>query len=116
MQMGMQIGEQSEEIDELNEKYKRALRDKVDIYDELVESLKELVQRNARFMKNEVEITQLNNDCAILKRELEQKEKTIADIQRDIQAKDQEAAENSKHRIEQRQALLREQRTQFKKR
>lgn len=43
MQMGMQIGEQSEEIDELNEKYKRALRDKVDIYDELVESLKELV-------------------------------------------------------------------------
>jgi hypothetical protein len=56
LQMGMQIGEQSEEIDELNDKYKRALRDKVDIYDELVESLKELVQRNARFMKNEVEI------------------------------------------------------------
>jgi hypothetical protein len=77
MNSGMQISEQSTEIEELNEKYKGALRDKVEVYDELVESIKELVNRNSRFMKNEIEICRLVNECSVMKRELEQKEKTI---------------------------------------
>jgi len=43
----------------------------VDLYDELVESVKELVNRNSRFMRNEVEMCRLVNECAIMKRELE---------------------------------------------
>lgn len=71
LQMGMQISEQSKEIEQLNERYKSALRDKVDVYDELVECIKELVNRNARFMKNEIEICRLMNESAVMKRELE---------------------------------------------
>jgi len=52
----------------------------VDIYDELVESLKELVVRNSKHTKNELEISKLNNETKVLKRELEQKEKTIQDL------------------------------------
>jgi hypothetical protein len=47
------------------------LREKVDLYDELIESVKELVNRNARFMKNELEVCRLVNECAVMKRELE---------------------------------------------
>jgi hypothetical protein len=71
----------------LNERYKLALREKVDLYDELVESVKELVNRNSRFMKNEIEICRLVNECAVMKRELEQKEKTIEDLNKDMALK-----------------------------
>jgi hypothetical protein len=47
------------------------LREKVEVYDELVECIKELVNRNARFMKNEIEICKLVNESAVMKRELE---------------------------------------------
>lgn len=68
----------------MNERYKSVLREKVDVYDELVESVKELVNRNARFMKNEIEICKLVNECAVMKRELEQKEKTIDDLGKEL--------------------------------
>ena len=55
----------------MNEKYKQALREKVDVYDELVESVKELVSRNSRFLKNEIEMCKLTNESAVMKRELE---------------------------------------------
>lgn len=67
----MQIGEQSTEIEELNERYRNSLRDKVEVYDELVESVKELVNRNSRYMKNEIEICRLINETSVMKRELE---------------------------------------------
>ena len=60
------------------------MRDKVDLYDELIESIKELVNRNARFMKNELEVCKLVNECSVMKRELEQKEKTIEDLSKDL--------------------------------
>ena len=78
------MSEQTVEIEELNERYKEALREKVSVYDELVESIKELVNRNSRYMKNEIEICRLVNECAVMKKELEQKEKTIEDLQKDI--------------------------------
>jgi len=77
MNFGMQISDQTEEIAELNEKYRAALREKVEVYDELVESLKELVNRNQRYMKNEIEMCKLVNETANVKRELELKEKVV---------------------------------------
>ena len=82
--MGMEITEQQKEIEQLNERYKTALRDKVDVYDEFVECIKELINRNARFMKNELEICRLTNESAVMKRELEQKEKTIEEFNKKI--------------------------------
>jgi peptidoglycan hydrolase CwlO-like protein len=38
-------------------------------------------------MKNEIEVCKLVNECAIMKRELEQKEKTIEDLQKDVKNK-----------------------------
>ena len=49
-----------------------------------MESVKELVNRNSRFMKNEIEICKLINETAVLKRELEQKEKYVEDLSKDI--------------------------------
>jgi len=74
-------------VEELNERYKKALREKVDLYDELIESVKELVNRNARFMKNELDLCRLMNECAVMKRELEQKEKTVEDLAKEALAK-----------------------------
>lgn len=35
-------------------------------------------------MKNELEVCRLVNECAVMKRELEQKEKTIEDLTKDV--------------------------------
>lgn len=40
--LGLEIGDHQQEIDELNGRYQTALKEKVDVYEELVESLKEL--------------------------------------------------------------------------
>ena len=55
----------------MNQRYHRALKDKVSVYDELVESVKDLVERNSSFMRNEVQICKISNDINIMKRELE---------------------------------------------
>eukprot|EP00347_Sterkiella_histriomuscorum_P020386 403338000 len=117
MAMGMQISDQTEEIAELNEKYKAALREKVDVYDELIESLKELVNRNSRFMKNEIEICKLINETAVIKRELEQKEKYIEDIAKDIDQRsvsDPELQKRVQQRIENKQDMLRSMRQEIR--
>ena len=46
LQLGMDINDQQEAVDSLNEKYKKALKAKVETYDELVASVKELVRRH----------------------------------------------------------------------
>lgn len=38
-------------------------------------------------MKNELEVCKLVNECAVMKRELEQKEKTIEDLTKDVTMK-----------------------------
>ena len=78
--LALEIGDHQDEIDELNDRYKEALREKVDVYEELVESLKELCQRNAKFLKNEVQLCEMQHMCSILKKQLEQKEKINEDI------------------------------------
>ncbi len=70
----------------------------------MIESVKELVNRNARFMKNEVEICRLINETAVLKRELEQKEKVCEDLAKDLEKRsvnDEELKRIVNERIEQ---------------
>lgn len=78
--LGLEIGDHQQEIDELNGRYQVALKEKVDVYEELVESLKELTQRHSKYLKNEVSLTEMQNMCNILKKQLEQKEKINEDI------------------------------------
>lgn len=49
----------------LNERYRKALKDKIGVYDELVSAVKQLAQRNTDFMANEIEICRLMNVVSI---------------------------------------------------
>ena len=71
MSMGMQIGDQSTEIHRLDRKFKQALFDKISLYEELAESVKELAIRNSRFVLNDLEAGRMVNEGSIMKRELE---------------------------------------------
>ncbi len=84
MSMGMSISDQSQEIDRLNERYRQSLTAKLDLYPELQESLKELTVRDARFLGNEVDSALLVNESSIIKRELEQKERKLEELQKEI--------------------------------
>jgi len=75
MNVELDLRDQTEEIDVLNNRYRKALKDKVGVYDELVKAVKQLTDRNSTFMRNEVEICRLTNLSSITKKELEQKEK-----------------------------------------
>ena len=75
MDLEIELKDQTTEIDELNNRYRRALKDKVSVYDELMKAVKMLADRNAKYMGNEIEISKLTNLTSITKKELEQKEK-----------------------------------------
>jgi len=64
----------------LNNRYRKALKDKVSVYDELMKAVTMLADRNAEFMSNEIEICRLSNLSSITKKELEQKEKIHSDL------------------------------------
>ena len=59
----------------LNKRYRKALRDKVSTYDELLNAVKMLAERNSTYMSNEISVAKLTNLTSISKKELEQKEK-----------------------------------------
>ena len=71
MNVEIDLRDQTEEIDVLNNRYRRALKDKVSVYDELVKAVKQLTDRNSSFMRNEIEICRLSNLSSITKKELE---------------------------------------------
>jgi hypothetical protein len=58
----------------------------VGVYDELVKSVRQLTERNSKFMKNEIEICKLINLTSISKKELEQKEKKSQELKERINA------------------------------
>jgi chemotaxis regulatin CheY-phosphate phosphatase CheZ len=84
MEMNVDLRDQTEEIDVLNSRYRRALKDKVSVYDELVKAVKQLTDRNSSFMRNEIEICRLTNLASVTKKELEQKEKMAQEIEEKI--------------------------------
>ena len=55
-ELGLEIGDHQEEIEQLNTRYQMALCDKVEVYEELIECIRELVKRNASFIQNEFEL------------------------------------------------------------
>lgn len=84
MNVDLDLRDQTDEIDTLNKRYRRALKDKVSVYDELVKAVKQLTDRNGTFMKNEIEICRLTNLSSITKKELEQKEKIAQELEESI--------------------------------
>jgi len=56
----------------------------LELYPELQESLKELTVRDARFLSNEIDSNLLVNESSIIKRELEQKERQIEELWKEI--------------------------------
>lgn len=80
MDLEIDLKDQTEEIDVLNNRYRKALKDKVSVYDELMKAVTMLADRNAEFMSNEIEICRLSNLSSITKKELEQKEKIHSDL------------------------------------
>lgn len=55
----------------LNDRYRKALKDKIAVYDELVNAVKQLANRNSDFMSNEVEICRLMNIVSVTEKELD---------------------------------------------
>ena len=80
MDLEIDLKDQTEEIDVLNNRDRKALKDKVSVYDELMKAVTMLADRNAEFMSNEIEICRLSNLSSITKKELEQKEKIHSDL------------------------------------
>ena len=101
MDLEIDLKDQTEEIDVLNNRYRRALKDKVTVYDELMTAVKELAKRNAQFMTNEIEISKLTNLTSITKKELEQKEKIHQELKASIDGAEnaQQLAAESDHQI-----------------
>ena len=91
MDLEIDLKDQTQEIDVLNNRYKRALRDKVSVYDELMKAVRMLAERNARFMGNEIEIARLSNLTSITKKELEQKEKIHQELKESLENHDDAA-------------------------
>jgi len=71
MDLEIDLKDQTEEIDVLNNRYRRALKDKVTVYDELLNAVRMLADRNAQYMTNEIDISKLVNLTSITKKELE---------------------------------------------
>ena len=75
----MEATKSNEDILALSKKYDKILQEKVSLYNELLESLKELVRRQKVFRKNQIDEAYYKNESSILKRKLEQKERILQD-------------------------------------
>ena len=91
MDLEIDLKDQTQEIDELNKRYKKALSDKVSTYDELLNAVKMLADRNSTYMNNEIEVAKLTNLTSISKKELEQKEKIHQELKESIDSHDEAA-------------------------
>lgn len=78
-ELGLEAGQHQQDIMLLARKYDTVLQEKVNVYNELLESLKELVRRQKVFRKNQIDEAYLKNNSSILKRKLEQKERALKD-------------------------------------
>ena len=84
MDLEIDLKDQTQEIDNLNNRYRKALLSKVSVYEELRKAVEMLATRNAEFMSNEIELTKLTNLTSITKKELEQKEKISMELKEQL--------------------------------
>lgn len=68
------------------------MKEKINVYDELVASVKQLASRNSDFMTNEVEICRLMNVISITQKELDQKEKFTSELNDKVKESEQSQA------------------------
>jgi hypothetical protein len=88
LQPDTDLKDQTSEITALNDRYRKALKDKVSVYDELVKAVKSLAQRNSEFMANEIDICRLLNVTSVTQKELDQKEKLVQELTEKINSSD----------------------------
>lgn len=70
--MSMQTSEQTQEIQRLNGKYRKAINAKLALYKDFCESIQVLIQRDTRYLQNQLDDASLKSETTIIKRELEQ--------------------------------------------
>ena len=70
----MEVSDQTEQLAALNRLYKEALEHKVDVYNNLIDNLKMLSEKQSQFVVQEIEKTKMQNQLKLLKLELNQRE------------------------------------------
>ena len=69
--------DQTEEISLMSDRYRRALKQKVQLYDQLTKAVQTLAQNNGKYMENEIELCRLGNLVSIEQKELDQQRAII---------------------------------------
>jgi len=70
----MEVTDQTEQLAALNRLYKDALEHKVAVYNNLIDNLKMLSEKQSQFVAQEIEKTKMQNQLKLLKLELNQRE------------------------------------------
>jgi hypothetical protein len=70
----MEVSDQTEQLAALNRLYKEALEHKVAVYNNLIDNLKMLSEKQSQFVAQEIEKTKMQNQLKLLKLELNQRE------------------------------------------
>ena len=76
------VKDQTKELKTMNEKYRIAVSEKVEKFNNHCENLRQLLDRQAKFVSNEVSLTKVKNEIKLLKLEISQKEQFINDFQK----------------------------------
>jgi len=66
----MEVSDQTEQLAALNRLYKEALEHKVAVYNNLIDNLKMLSEKQSQFVAQEIEKTKMQNQLKLLKLEL----------------------------------------------
>ena len=61
MDLDIDLRDQTQEINLLSDRYRRALKQKVQVYDELTKAVKILAQRNHDYMENKIDLCRQGN-------------------------------------------------------
>ena len=75
----MEVSDQTEQLAALNKLYKEALEQKVAVYNNLIDNLKMLSEKQSEFVVQEIEKTKMQNQLKLLKLELNQREIFLSD-------------------------------------
>ena len=76
------VNDQTKELKVMNEKYRVAVCEKVEKFNNHCDILRQLLDRQAKFISNEVSLTKVKNEIKLLKLEISQKEQLINEFQK----------------------------------
>lgn len=75
----MEVSDQTEQLAALNKLYKEALEQKIAVYNNLIDNLKMLSEKQSLFVVQEIEKTKMQIQLKLLKLELNQREIFLSD-------------------------------------